>query len=135
MFEHPDLRYVTDAKGNVEAVQLSYKFWEQIEPKVRSHIKCQPADEPLVQAEAPLKGFDQLLQFWDFKYPYTPDVACPHCGAKTDDWRTDAAQPFLLTNANIGGLMVFLCKCCRTTVRKKHFHRHVAVEHTTPKAD
>ena len=34
MFDHPELRYLTDAKGNIEAVQLSLKLWQLIEPKV-----------------------------------------------------------------------------------------------------
>ena len=133
MFDHPEVRYLTDAKGNVEAVQLSLKLWQLIEPKITAQLKATEAPAPLVQAEGPLKSFEQLQQFWDFKYPYSPTVDCPYCGAKTADWRTDPAQPFILTNANIGGLLVFLCKGCGTSVRQKHFRDHVAVEHSTPK--
>ena len=133
MIDHPELRYLTDAKGNVEAVQLSLKLWQLIESKIGAQLKATEAPTPLVQAEGPLKNFEQLQQFWDFKYPYSPAVDCPYCGASTADWRADPAQPFILTNANIGGLLVFLCKGCGTTVRQKHFRDHMAVEHSTPK--
>ena len=51
-------------------------------------------------------------------------------GAETDDWRTDPAHPFHLTTANLGGLLVFRCARCHTTIRQKHFRDHRALEHT-----
>ena len=62
MFDHPELRYLTDAKGNVEAVQLSLKLWQLIEPKITAQLKASEAPAPLVQAEGPLKSFEQLQQ-------------------------------------------------------------------------
>ena len=68
-----------------------------------------------------MADFERLLQFWDFRYPYSPEVTCPRCGAHTADWRNDPAHPFHLTTANLGGLLVFRCKSCQSTVRQKHF--------------
>ena len=48
----------------------------------------------------------------------------------TADWRNDPAHPFHLTTANLGGLLVFRCKSCQSTVRQKHFRDHMAVECT-----
>ena len=55
---------------------------------------------------------------------------CPQCGAHTADWRNAPAHPFHLTTANLGGLLVFRCKRCQSTVRQKHFRDHMAVECT-----
>ena len=104
-----------------------------MEPKVRKLLDAEAGPKEITQAAGPLASFDELMQFWDFKYPYSPSVTCPHCQATTADWRNDPAQPFVLTNANIGGLLVFYCRACGTTIRQKHFHKHMAVEHTTPK--
>ena len=126
------LRYVTDAKVNVEYVLLPWDLWRRLEPQAAAlHAKPQQP-ENLEQPPGPLADFDALLRTWDFRYPYSPAVSCPHCGAATEDWRTDPAQPFVLTNANIGGLLVFHCRACGTTIRQKHFRDHQALEHSTP---
>jgi hypothetical protein len=133
MLDNPLLQYVTDAKGNIASVIIPWALWEKMEPKVRKLLEAEAGPKEIVQAAGPLASFDELMQFWDFKYPYSPSVTCPHCAAATEDWRNDPAQPFVLTNANIGGLLVFYCRACGTTIRQKHFHKHMAVEHTTPK--
>lgn len=133
MLENPLLQYVTDAKGNVASVIIPWPLWEKMEPKVRNLLVADVKPQELTQAPGPLAGFDELMQYWDFKYPYSPAVTCPHCGVSAPDWRNDPNKNFILTNANIGGLLVFHCRACGTTIRQKHFHNHVAVEHTTPK--
>ena len=59
-------------------------------------------------------------------------TAAPDCGRETGDWRTDPTHPFALSNANTGGLLVFQCLNCGTTIRLKHFKDEVVCEHTLP---
>lgn len=133
MHDNSQLQYITDIKGNIDSVVIPWAIWEKIEPKVRNLLSIEAKPQELVQAEGPLASFEELMQCWDFKYPYSPSVTCPHCAAAVDDWRNDPKQSFVLTNANIGGLLVFHCRACGTTIRQKHFHNHVAIEHSTPK--
>lgn len=119
--------YLKDAQDNLCGVQLSPELWEHARSGVEKALaRLLP---PEASAE-PLDDFRQFLEYWDFKYPYDPAVACPHCGASTSDWRSDPAHPFHLTTANLGGLLVFRCAHCRTTIRQKHFRDHRALEHT-----
>lgn len=123
------LLYLTDRQGNLEGVQLSAALWSHCEAAV---VKALKAMEPPLEHlnDEPVADFERLLQFWDFRYPYSPEVTCPHCGAHTADWRNDPAHPFHLTTANLGGLLVFRCKSCQSTVRQKHFRDHMVVECT-----
>lgn len=132
MLDNPQLQYITDIKGNVASVIIPWPLWEKIEPKVRNLLTIEAKPQEVEQAAGPLADFEELMKFWDFKYPYCPAVACPHCGASVENWREDPSHAFILKNANVGGLLVFYCRACGTTIRQKHFHRHVAVEHTTP---
>ena len=127
MAEEQHIWYVKDAQDNICGVQLSASLWELARPgveKALAHLL------PPEESAEPLDDFRQFLEYWDFKYPYDPAVRCPHCGAETSDWRTDPEHPFHLTTANLGGLLVFRCVRCRTTIRQKHFRDHRALEHT-----
>ena len=126
------IRYLTDKEGNIESVLLPWDLWQKAEPQVMRLVHA-AEDKPLVQQEGPLKSFEEFLQFWNFKYPYDPAVSCPHCGVSCADWRS-AQKSFILTNANIGGLLVFHCCHCGSTIRQKHFRDHMAIEHTPPPA-
>lgn len=127
MAEEKHIFYLRDAQDNLCGVQLSASLWELARPAVEKALaRLMPPEE----AAEPLEDFRQFLEYWDFKYPYDPAVKCPHCGAETDDWRTDSAHPFHLTTANLGGLLVFRCARCHTTIRQKHFRDHRALEHT-----
>lgn len=130
MPEKSQLLYLTDAQGQVRAVQISWELWQQMRPLVDSLISSNVESEPRKQAQQPLRDFEEFLRYWDFRYPYAPAVRCPQCGAATEDWRVDSGQPFLLTNASLGGLLVFHCMACGTTIRQKHFRDHVALEHS-----
>ena len=125
-----DLNYLVDEKGRIQVVQLSAELWSKVESLVKPFLEKK--DTTLKQKQGPINDFKTLMQFWDFSYPYTPGVDCPHCGAKTDDWMGDKDHKFILTNANLGGLLVFHCTKCGTTIRQKHFKDHVAYEHSVP---
>ena len=119
--------YLRDAQEHLCGVQLSAKLWDLARPAVEKALaRLTPPEE----APEPLEDFRQFLEYWDFKYTYDPSVKCPHCGAETSDWRTDPAHPFHLTTANLGGLLVFRCTCCHTTIRQKHFRDHRALKYT-----
>ncbi len=131
---HPKepILYLVTRDGECNGVQLSLDLWEKVEDYVKSvALKYQEsANDPFLK-EQPLTALAELKEYWDFTYPYEPTVHCEHCGAATQDWENDASHPFHLRNANIGGLLVFSCRC-GATVRKKHFHRKSVIE-CTPK--
>ena len=78
MLDNPLLQYVTDAKGNIASVIIPWALWEKMEPKVRKLLEAEAGPKEITQAAGPLASFDELMQFWDFKYPYSPAVTCPH---------------------------------------------------------
>ncbi|MDR1660651.1 MAG: hypothetical protein LBR94_10035 [Desulfovibrio sp.] len=123
--------FLTDAEGRCVAVQIPYALWERI--KEHAVPDCVAASEnsvPDPHPAEPLDAFAEFLQYWDFRYPYKPAVRCPQCGVTVEDWRVGDERPFRLTNANLGGLLVFRCHNCNTTIRQKHFRDHVAFEFT-----
>lgn len=120
-----EITYITTTKGEILSVVVPYAIWERLEPSVQKLLR---ADDKPVQRPEPMEDFETLMQYWDFRYPYSPAVRCPSCGTSTDDWRADPEHPFWLTNATLGGLLVFRCQHCGATVRLKHFLDHVAVE-------
>lgn len=125
--------YLRDAAGHLQAVQLSTTLWAKVEHLVQPFLHESQVSKLPAEAQEPLESFAEFLQFWDFAYPYSPAVSCPHCGQSAEDWRAAPGHPFVLVNANLGGLLVFRCKKCQTTIRQKHFRDHVALEHGTPK--
>ena len=124
-----EIHFLVTSDGEIQAVQIPYKLWKNIEPVVRPYLE-EKKDDVLVQKQGPLNDFKTLMQYWDFSYPYSPHVKCPHCGAETNDWMDKQGDQFILTNANLGGLLVFHCQKCGTTIRHKHFKDHIAYEHT-----
>lgn len=124
------IHYVTNAQGELTSVQLSPSLWERVKLRVLAvESSLHDAENPYSRPE-PLEAVEELKQYWDFTYPYAPDVRCNHCGSATMDWEHDPNHPFHLNNANFAGLMVFRCKNCGSTVRKKHFKNHIAFECT-----
>ena len=119
-----------DAAGNLYGVMISAEVWQksrhQLEPLLQK--ACEP-QSPVEQAE-PLDEWKSFCACWDFKYPLTFEATCGHCGAHTDNWELDPAKPFRLKSAQLGGLVVFACKACGATVRKKHFKDHYCFEVT-----
>lgn len=117
-----------DKNGKLRAVQISAELWlgyrEQLEAAIQAALEDM---EPTIPAE-PLQEWEDFKKYWDFKYPYSAEVECGHCGAKSEDWLHDPAKPFRLKSAQLGGLAVFACLACGATVRKKHFKDHVCFE-------
>ncbi len=121
------IHYLVNIKGHCQSVQLSMELWELVQSQVEKAVQKLVNQEDPFDLPQPLESLEELKTYWDFTYPYEPHVHCEFCNASTDDWENDPAHPFHLTNANIGGLLVFLCRC-GATVRKKHFHRKVVFE-------
>lgn len=120
---------VHDQKGDLVALQIPVDMipeilWQKLAPEVKRPEKIQVKSEK----PEPIEAFEEFLQYWNFRYPYSPAVSCPNCQSKTENWREDPAHPFRLANANFGGLLVFHCKSCGATIRQKHFRDHVAFE-------
>lgn len=133
MPDKTSIHFLCDAHGTRLAAVVPVDIWERLEPFCKKLLPPEQQAAALSQQPGPLADFDELLSCWDFPYAYSPEVCCPHCGASTKDWRSDEKKFFLLKNANIGGLLVFHCTQCGTTIRQKHFRDHVAFEHTTPR--
>lgn len=131
MQEMHSLQYLKGADGEPVFVVLPIALWKAVESQIVPLLGKADTSAPMLsQSPQALRGFEELMQYWDFRYPYVPEVRCPSCGKTTLDWRHDADSPFILTNANIGGLLVFHCRACGSTIRQKYFPDHVAFEHT-----
>lgn len=128
--EKKHVLYVVDKAGHIQAVQLSPELWAQVESTVLAKAKLLEAPQSPADRPEAMGDFKEFMNSWDFRYPYDPAVTCPHCKTHSDNWQQDAEHPFHLTNANLGGLLVFYCKHCGGTVRVKHFRDHVATEYT-----
>ncbi len=117
--------------GKPFAYIISREMWEMTRYDLKSGEKELFYRHGGVAPES-LDEFRSFLEHWDYDYEYTAGVTCPVCGSSTIDWRTDPEHPFHLSNANAGGLLVFQCMHCGTTIRQKHFKDEVVVEHTLP---
>lgn len=122
------ITYTTGPDGEIEAVHLSPALWERVKSRVIAAEQWMLDDASPYSRPEPLAAVEELKQYWDFPYPYAPDVHCEHCGTASMDWENDPLHPFHLTNANFAGLLVFKCKHCGSTVRKKHFKHKVVFE-------
>lgn len=120
-----DISYIVTDKGDILSVVVPYDLWQRLEPEAKKLLAA--SEKPALRPE-PMADFETLMEYWDFRYPYSPAVTCPACGKSTDDWRNDPEHPFWLKNATLGGLLVFHCQHCGASVRQKHFTDHVAVE-------
>lgn len=121
-----------DRHGELYGVMISPELWRMVERKIVPTLE--QALDVLYPTERP-EPFEDLVMFkdyWDFRYPYVPDVHCDHCGAATEDWENDPEKPFRLRNATLSGMLVFKCRQCGSNVRKKHFKDHVCFEFTPP---
>lgn len=120
-----DILYLYDADGRLAFVQLAPALWEKVKPLLERQ-GGRPAE-----SQSDMAAFADFLAAWDFHYPYVPAVECPHCHAHTDNWQKEDS-PFILVNANIGGLLVFTCRQCGASIRQKYFKTRMACEFTPP---
>lgn len=116
------LSRVYDANGKMTAVIIPADIWAEIEEAISEKhlLKSQQQED--------ISGFNELMQAWNFRYPYDPAVNCPQCGRGTKDWRKKDDGYFFLVSASFGGLLVFKCQNCGTTIRHKYFKDHMTVE-------
>ena len=118
-----------DAEGDLHGILLSPEMWRMAGPRLEPILKAALAKlEPQPEFQEPLEDWESFLQYWDFKYPVEASVHCKICGISTQHWQEDPNHPFVLKSAQLGGLVVFLCKACGAIVRKKHFKDHVCFE-------
>lgn len=126
--QEPHIQYSISPDGELVSVQLSPVLWQRVKSRVLAAEQWLLDDASPYSRPEPLEAVEELKKYWDFKYPYAPDVHCDQCGTISLDWENDPLHPFHLTNANFAGLLVFKCKNCGSTVRKKHFKDHMVFE-------
>lgn len=119
----PDFQELFDAGGRPLGALLGPEAWAL----VREAVLARFAPAPEVPSE-PLQDWRDLVQFWDFNYPVDLDVHCDVCGAQTGNWELDEPRKFLLTAANLGGLVSFRCLGCQAKIIKRHFKDCIKVE-------
>jgi hypothetical protein len=126
----PDFQEIFDASGSPLGAFLGPDAWALVREIVLARFASAPASVPASAPlpEEPLTDWRELVQFWDFKYPVDLDVACPLCGNTSADWEHDEPRKFLLTAANLGGLVSFRCLGCQAKVIKRHFKDVIKVE-------
>ena len=113
---------IFDASGNFIGVFIPAEQWEKISGAAPPNAPDEHSHD--------LAGFNELMESWTFSYPYDPSVICPVCGNASTDWREDADMPFILSSANMGGLLVFRCNKCDATIRHKYYKNKVVKEHS-----
>lgn len=109
-----------DNKGNFLGVMITADLWNRtkhaVMPILNADFSRVVPDKP-----EPLKDWEALKQYWDFRYPVNLEVHCDLCDNQTADWEKDTPKKFRLLACNIGGLARFRCEQCRGTVTKRHF--------------
>lgn len=119
----------TGPDGKPYAYVVSRELWNAVSHELKAGEKELFLKSGSVRPE-PLGDFRKFMEFFDCPYEYQGTVRCPNCGKETEDWRTDPKHSFSLSNANLGGLLVFQCSGCGGTIRQKHFQDGVVVEFT-----
>ena len=122
MLDYKRILKIYDAAGNLQGVIIPPDIWQDLEESLGK------ADCPKDKNHEDLSGFNDLMQAWNFRYPYDPSVKC-QCGSFTADWRAEP-RLFKLGSANLGGLLVFHCAACGRTIRQKYFKDHMVVEYS-----
>ncbi|ACV67305.1 hypothetical protein [Desulfohalobium retbaense] len=127
-----------DGNGRLLGIFISAPIWDQVDVQVKPILEKALGNQGVGSDPKPLKepmeDWQNLLHFWDFKYPVDTSVHCEHCGNSTENWETDDPRKFILKAANLGGLAAFECCQCQARITKRHFKDHIAVE-TDPPAD
>jgi len=122
----PEFQELYDANGQILGAILGPEAWNAVRDLVLARFA--PAPEPSQELIEPLQDWNDLMQFWDFKYPVDLDVRCSLCGNNTADWQHDAPRKFQLTAANLGGLVTYRCLGCQAKIMKRHFKDTIKIE-------
>ena len=122
----PEFQELYDAQGQPLGALLGPEAWALVREAVLARFA--PAEPVAPEADEPMQDWRDLVQFWDFKYPVDHDVACGECGNATAAWELDEPRKFVLTAANLGGLVAFRCLGCQAKVMKRHFKDIIKVE-------
>ena len=122
----PEFQELFDAQGQPLGALLGPEAWSLVREAVLARFS--PAEAAAPAIEEPLQDWRDLVQFWDFPYPVDHDVACAACGNTTSAWELDEPRKFLLTAANLGGLVTFRCQSCQAKILKRHFKDGIKVE-------
>ena len=116
-------------------VVISPDLWSQVEdvlwPILENGIKALEERGGRIAApemSEPLKDWEELKAYWDFRYPYTAEVRCDICGNATQDWEKDSPRLFRLRVCNMGGMATFVCQNCQARVIKRHFKDKITCE-------
>jgi len=121
---------VYDQDKNLLGIYLSPELWLKAQDELSPAIDkaLEELDPTTVKLPPePIKDWELLAQYWDFKYAMPTDVSCTLCGASTPDWQKDEPRKFRLRSATLGGLVNFECQGCKARIVKKHFPKHVDV--------
>jgi len=121
----PGFQEIFDAQGNPLGAILGPEAWASVREVVLQQF-AQPEAEPA--KPEPLEDWHSFVQNWDFKYPVDMDCACSLCGNASSDWEQDSPRKFMLTAANMGGLVSFRCLSCQARIIKRHFYDTIKVE-------
>lgn len=115
--------YLHTKEGDLCGVQLSPEAWKQVEVHVTSVLCGEEADA--CEMPEPMQDWQDLQDYWDFRYPPNFEVECELCGSKTSNWEEDSPRLFRLKACNIGGLLRFRCQRCKADITKRHFKDHI----------
>ena len=112
-----------DQEQNLNVVLISPELWA----KVKDHVLAEAGleDEVCEEPAEPIEQWEMLIKLWDFDYPVNQEAHCDHCGAKTDDFLADDPRKFLITSANMAGLLSLRCQNCNSKITKRHFKDHI----------
>lgn len=126
----PKITYLVDENGREYGVMLTLEAWNRVKDSVLKTLNAaKEAEKP-----EPMKDWELLNEYWDFKYPPTAELHCDHCGTESPDWVKDSPRQFKLKAANIGGLASFVCLKCKSRVVKRHFKDCIKYECTPAEA-
>ncbi len=123
----PDFQELFDAEGHSLGALLGSEAWAFVREQIFARYGQPGMTAQSAPPVEPLGDWRDLLAFWDFQYPVDLDVKCT-CGNETADWEHDEPRKFLLTAANLGGLVSFHCLRCNAKVIKRHFKDSITVE-------
>jgi hypothetical protein len=121
----PDFQEIFDVNGQALGAILGPEVWAAVREEVLQRFSA-PIAEPL--HPEPLDDWRSLVLHWDFRYPVDLDCSCPVCGNESTDWEHDSPRKFMLTAANMGGLVSFRCLSCQARIIKRHFYDTIKIE-------